>query len=169
MNGSQEKLGICNWQRFCNWLNEVMGKRSKPRLLSNTVDVNWILAQGQTANRGEGFGSCSNCVYLTLYPFDTQSMTAKRCRIWISRRKMMHLATYKAHRGYIYYEWSMEEFQVMLFRTGCDIFLYKACCALYKFCIYISILFVRIILINMVLKTLKNNHFLRSFKEETMS
>lgn len=101
MNGSQEKLEICNWQRFCNWLNEVMGKRRKPRLLSNTVDVNWILAQGQTANRGEGFGSCSKCVYLTLYPFDTQSMMAKRCRIWISRQKMIHLAMYKAHRGYI--------------------------------------------------------------------
>lgn len=98
-NGGQEKFRNYNWQRFCYWLNKVTSKRKKPRLVVNRVDVNWILAQGQIANRCEGFGPCSKCVHLTLYTFETRIMMAKHCRIWISRQKMMHSDMYKVHWG----------------------------------------------------------------------
>lgn len=84
-NRSPKKLRNCNWQRLCNWLKP--WKRRKSQGLSNRGGVFWRLAQGQTANRCEGFEPSSKCVHLTLYPFESSIMMLKHCMIWFFNRK----------------------------------------------------------------------------------
>lgn len=95
-NRSQRKLRNCNWQRVCNWLKT--WKRGKSQGLPNRVSVNWILAQGQWANRCEGSVPSSKIVQLALYSLKPELLWSST--LWFDfQQKMMYSYMYNALWG----------------------------------------------------------------------